>query len=340
MKITLISILASIIFLAGPVVGQTQTDTIFNYKSEIPVTIDGQATEVCWANATWHNIDQVWIPWGTKMKEGDFSGRFKVSWDSLYLYVLVEVVDDSLSDDHTNPLDNFWEDDCLEVFIDENRSKGDHERNNNAFAYHVSLFYDAIDLNSYGSGINYKNNLSVDMDTIGNHTYLWEFAIKNYSATFTPSDPEKSRVYLSANKKMGFTIAYCDNDETTGRENFIGSMVMTQSHYNDMYKNADYFGLMILKDADVTTNISTENVQTKIKIYPIPATSQITIETGLGVNSIKQVSISNLAGQVVKNLSFTEATYSVNIEDLDAGVYILRMHDGKNTTSQIVVKQP
>src|SRR4030042_2943211 len=88
-----------------------------------PITIDGQATEECWVNAGWHAIDQVWIPYNATMKEGDFEGRFKVAWDELYLYILVEVIDDSLSDDHANPLTNWWDDDCLEIFIDENRSK-------------------------------------------------------------------------------------------------------------------------------------------------------------------------------------------------------------------------
>ena len=192
--IRFITTFALFIFFAGMVFSQTQKDTIFNYKAKTPVTVDGQATEECWANAAWHKIDQIWIPYGAKMKAGDFAGRFKVSWDELYLYVLVEVVDDSLSDDYSNPLQNWWDDDCLEIFIDENRSKGDHERNCNAFAYHVSLIYDAIDLNSSGSGINYKNNIRVDMDTIGTDTYLWEFAIKNYDAAFNVNNPENSRL--------------------------------------------------------------------------------------------------------------------------------------------------
>ena len=194
MKTTSIIILLSFSFYFAAC--QTMQDTIFNYFTETPVVIDGQATEDCWANAEWHAIDQMWIPYGASLSADDFEGKFKVSWDTDYLYVLVEVVDDSLSDDHSDPLQNWWDDDCLEIFIDENRSMGDHERNTNAFAYHVSLFFDAIDLNSSGSGVNYKDNLDVDMDTIGTNTYLWELAIKMYSSTFNISNPEASRVYL------------------------------------------------------------------------------------------------------------------------------------------------
>lgn len=327
------------ILFAGSVFSQTQKDTIFNYKAKTPVIIDGQATEECWTNVAWHNIDQVWIPYGAKMKAGDFAGRFKVSWDELYLYVLVEVVDDSLSDDFINPLQNWWDDDCLEIFIDENRSKGNHERNCNAFAYHVSLIYDAIDLNSSGSGVNYKNNIKVDMDTIGTDTYFWEFAIKNYDANFNVSNPEASRVKLTSGKKMGFAIAYCDNDETKTRENFIGSMVMPQSNFNDMYKNADYFGLMILADSQNITNSSTNEYASRIKIYPVPAQTILNIET-LNVNQeTGSVSILSVTGQLIKTETFTERNHVVHIEDLKSGLYLVKVVQGNNSVSKLFSKQ-
>lgn len=341
--IRFITTFALFIFFAGPILSQTQKDTIFNYKAKTPVTVDGQATEECWTNAAWQNIDQVWIPYGAKMKAGDFKGRFKVSWDELYLYVLVEVVDDSLSDDYSNPLASWWDDDCLEVFVDENRSKGDHERNCNAFAYHVSLFYDAIDLNSTGSGINYKKNISVDMDTIGADTYLWEFAIKNYDATFNVTNPESSRVKLVHNKKMGFTIAYCDNDETKARENFIGSMVMAAATANDMYKNADHFGLMLLIDPDFSTsaiiNNLENNLENDIKIYPIPAQNYLTIETSSVNPTEKSVSISTITGQILKNESFIEKSHTIRIEHLEAGTYIVKVIQGNSSVSKIISKQ-
>lgn len=329
-----------LMILAGSVFSQTQNDTIFNYMTKIPVTIDGQATEECWANAEWNAIDQVWIPWNTKMKEGDFSGKFKVAWDEDYLYVLVEVVDDSLSDDHSNPLDSWWEDDCLEVFIDENRSKGDHERNCNAFAYHMSLFYDAVDLNSSGQGVNYKDNVIADMDTIGVNTYLWEFAFKIYDARFSLSNPENYRVKLTHNKNMGLAIAYCDNDETSGRENFIGSMVMTQSHYNDMYKNADYFGLMILVDPDsVSTNVVSKEMPLDINLYPNPVQNYLTISTTSTIQDEIYVTISTITGQIVKTESFAEIKHTINIANLYAGMYMVKVVQGNNSYSKAISKQ-
>jgi hypothetical protein len=253
--------------------------------------------------------------------------------------MLVEVVDDSLSDDHSNPLQNWWDDDCLEVFIDENRSKGDHERNCNAFAYHVSLFYDAVDLNSSGQGVNYKKNVIADMDTIGDNTYLWEFAFKNYDETFNINNPENSRVKLSHNKKMGLTVAYCDNDETTSRENFIGSMVMTPATANDMYKNADHFGLMILQDSDsVSTNVVSTDLKMELKIYPIPAQNHLMIETSSTNQSTVYVTISTVNGQIVKTEKFKASKHSIAINELEAGMYLVNVIQGKNTVSKIISK--
>lgn len=318
---------------------QTQNDTIFNFKSETPVIIDGQATEDCWANAEWHAIDQVWIPWNATMKTGDFNGRFKVSWDENYLYVLVEVVDDSLSDDHSNLLQDWWNDDCLEIFVDENRSKGNHERNCNAFAYHISLFYDAVDLNSSGQGVNYKNNIEVDMDTIGVNTYLWEFAVKNYNATFNLNNPEASRVFLEHNKKMGFAIAYCDNDESTTRENFIGSMKMTSATANEMYRNADYFGLMLLVDPKNTTDVVVNEQNLNVKIFPVPAQNHIIIQTPSKDQNRKTVTICTLSGEVVLNEIFYTNKHTINVNKLSEGLYIMKVFQGNRSVSQKIVIQ-
>ena len=329
----------SVLFITGAVLGQTMMDTLFTYKAETPVVIDGQATEDCWANAEWHAIDQVWIPWGTTMKPGDFAGKFKTAWDENYLYLLVQIVDDSLSDDHSNILDSYWEDDCVEVFIDEDRSGGDQERNNNAFSYHTSLFGNAVDVGNFGQGVDYSQNLEVDMDTIAQDTYLWEFAIKMYDATFNINDPDDSRVYLSNNKLMGFAIAYCDNDETNGRENFIGSMVMTQAHYNDMYKNASYFGPMLLIDQNDVTAVKATPTSEIIDIYPVPANDVLHVRFNSGLKSEKEVSVYSITGELMQTKTFFENSYTMKIGNLQSGIYIVKVENGTQVFEKKIAKQ-
>jgi hypothetical protein len=323
-------ILLFALFAPFTVFCQTQSDTIYTYKAITPVVVDGSDADACWSEAEWKPISQVWIPYAASMAAGDFEGRYKVAWDSSYLYVLVEVTDDVLSDDHSNPLQNWWDDDCVEVFIDENRSKGTHETNNNAFAYHVSIFYDAIDMNSSGAGVNYKQNLKVVMDTVADHVYLWELAIKMYSATFSLSNPEASRVWLSHNKLMGFTIAYCDNDNTTSRENFIGSMYMTSATANDNYKTANYFGSMLLVDQTQGSSSIPKKQRSDryFNVSPNPAGSHIRIEQMSPSSSGIAVDLLSASGQLVKSLSLQSSNNEISTAGLPSGIYFVILRSG------------
>lgn len=318
---------------------QTMNDTIFSLRTDAPVVIDGEATETCWKEGDWHAIDQVWIPWGAALKEGDFEGRFKVAWDENYLYVLVEIVDDSLSDDHPDPLSHWWDDDCLEIFVDENRSMGDHELNCNAFAYHVSLFYDAIDLNSSGQGVNYRDHVEVKMDTIGDHLYLWEIAIRIYGETYTQANPEASRIFLEPGRLMGLAVAYCDNDETTSRENFIGSMQMTQPQHNDMYRNADHFGPLVLARKADLTHLQVEKGDPGIRVFPVPVRDFLRIETPGSHRGVKQVSLRTITGEPVFSESLPGNVHTIETEYLEKGLYLLEISQHGESHSRLIVKQ-
>lgn len=334
-KIILLTIFATITNFA---ISQTQNDTIKNHITYTPVTIDGEANENCWTNAEWHAINQVWMPFGEKMEDGDFEGQFKVTWDEQYLYLLVEIVDDMLSDDHSDPLSSWWDDDCLEIFIDENNSKGDHECSTNAFAYHVSQFYDAIDLSPTCSGINYKDHVDVKMVNTTGNTYLWEMRIKIYGESYNHSNPKASRIDLTDNKLMGITAAYCDNDEGTSRENFIGSMRMTSSTWNEMYKNADYFEPMLLIGSESVGIKNLANNNNAINIYPTPSKNKITIETNWDDNKIATYSIMSISGQILKNGSFMGNSHSLNIDNLNVGIYLLNLSSETNYGTQKIIK--
>jgi len=262
------------------------------------------------------------------MTDGDFSGQYKALWDSNYLYLLVHVIDDSLADYYTDPLSNWWNDDCVEVFIDEDRSKGYHECSYNAFAYHVSIYYDAIDMSTTCAGINLKNNMIVKMDTIGPHTYLWEFAIRIYNSSFNPSNPELSRVKLSKDKKMGFALAYCDYDGNANheRENFIGSIFMPQAHNNDNYKTADYLGEMILIDTSNQSQPSSlvlpnnDNLK-KNDLFFNSSTKQLTVIS----KSDSEIVIYSPNGTQVYRTKINKTEQKINLNNLKPGIYYVQL---------------
>jgi hypothetical protein len=85
-----------------------------------PPHIDAVVDSV-WSNATIQYITKV-ISGSNPSSPSDSSGSWRMLWDSKYLYVLVDVNDDSLRNDSSQS--NSWEDDSAEVYIDGNNSKG------------------------------------------------------------------------------------------------------------------------------------------------------------------------------------------------------------------------
>lgn len=207
-------------------------------------TLDGKANENVWNHADWHRLDQNWIgkPYGYE----DFHGRYKLTWDDNTLYVLVEITDDVLLDQNKDPLKLWWNDDCVEVFIDEDNSGGLHQFSHNAFAYHVALDGNVVDLAPDKEPRLYNEHISSKRVTEDNIS-TWEMAIKIYDSNFIDGK-NNIPVHLTAAKKIGFALAYCDNDGSTERENFIGSVFVPGEDKNQGWINADIFGTLVLKE--------------------------------------------------------------------------------------------
>ena len=212
--------------------------------------IDGKATEQAWQQAKWHKLNHLIL--GEKPSNNDFNGRYKLLWDENYLYLLAEIQDDVLFDQHTDPLFNYWDDDCLEIFIDEDHSGGGHQFDFNAFAYHVALDNQVADIgpNKADGSVNFillndhvRNRWQ---RSAGSNKILWETAIAVYDKNFqlNSDNPEQYRVKLIKDKVLGFMLAYCDNDGSAERESFIGSHFIKpiNGDKNLGYKTADVFG--------------------------------------------------------------------------------------------------
>lgn len=215
------------------------TGNYFASKTESKIEIDGIAKEKDWEKAKWKDIKYRWL--GDEFSQQDFQGRYKILWDEDQLYYLVEIVDNVLSDQHADPFDLWWEDDCLELFIDENRSKGDHQYNHNAFAYHITLDYDAVDMAPDQKPRLYNDHLTAKRTNKGN-LHTWEVAMKVYPDTFKDGAADNQPVKLSEGKKMGFAVSYNDNDSTNVRENFIGSIEIQGEDKNRGWIDAGVFG--------------------------------------------------------------------------------------------------
>jgi hypothetical protein len=221
---------------------QVQADYIAPQADTAPV-IDGIGSEVCWNDAEWANIDKLWL--GSPAAASDFQGKYKIVWQGTKLYYLVEISDDILSDTHTNPLDNYYNDDCVEVFIDEDHSGGEHTYSYNAFAYHIALDYKAIDLGPDQQPHDYSAHVEARRISSGNN-HTWEIAIEIYTEAYNDQQTDNPKADLEKDKVMGYAIAYCDSDGGN-RENFYGSMDIPGDDKNRAWMDAGLFGTLLLR---------------------------------------------------------------------------------------------
>ncbi|WP_232459776.1 DUF6265 family protein [Winogradskyella sp. PC-19] len=235
-----------------------QTEIVkFNYKKKIkkplkqlikvkqarinPI-IDGVANEDIWNTSEWLPINQLWL--GDLYTPQDFQGRYKLAWTSDALYLLAEIKDDILIDNEKDPLKTWWNDDCLEIFIDEDNSGGNHQYNHNAFAYHIALDGNVVDMSPDQKGKLYNSHINSKRITTGN-TSIWEVKISLFDDSYKDNTKNKP-VKLTANKNIGFALAYCDNDKSQNRENFIGSVAVHGDDKNRGWIDANIFGTLLL----------------------------------------------------------------------------------------------
>jgi hypothetical protein len=211
-------------------------------KAKEAPSIDGIASEAIWLTSTSYPINQIWL--GDNYESDDFEGSYKLCWTKDALYVLVEIKDDILYDQHSNPLEFWWDDDCVEVFIDEDNSGGEHQYNHNAFAYHIALDGNVVDMSSEKVGKLYNNHVQSKHLTTGDTT-IWELRISIFADSYI-EDRDNKPVKLGAGKKIGFALAYCDNDKSLNRENFIGSIPVDGEDKNRGWIDANIFGTLEL----------------------------------------------------------------------------------------------
>jgi hypothetical protein len=206
--------------------------------------IDGIAGDEAWTQAVWYPVQHRWL--GPPYTAEDFSGRFKLTWTRDRLYVLFEFTDDVLFDSHGDPLVQYWDDDTLEVFVDEDRSGGNHQYNHNAFAYHFSLDNQAIDIGTDRKARAYNHHVESRWRQ-HESAVLWEVSIAIYPDSYEDGREDNRPVTLHTGKTLGFMLAYCDNDGSGLRENFIGSEDI-QGQKDRGWIDANTFGSLKLID--------------------------------------------------------------------------------------------
>jgi hypothetical protein len=350
-----------------------QTDTLWVKHAFLPPVINGDPSDNCWDSAAWEPINQVWIPWGGSMDSTDFYGRYKVLWSSPQnlVYVLAETTDDIFVDGYTyksSPQNNNYPDyDVLEVFLDENASKGKHVFDGtgqtgtdwgynaeNAYSYHI-LANNPADGDTVReinvcdiAGTDWSDEWITNYNTHfpefalsrqGNH-YCWEFSLKVFGEDYDPANPsEDNRIMLQSGKIMGLSFAYCDNDEAgTTRDNFIGSVWVPEARYNDHWMNAGDFRAARLTGNSIPTGAAIIPETASYVVYN-PSLREVHI---VPVSGSVRINIYNIHGMTVQkpgwHLGSLDSSNDFSFNDLPDGVYLVASElNGQRNVTKIVV---
>ena len=128
---------------------------------------------------------------------------------------------------------------------DRDFSGGDHQYSHNAFAYHIGLDNQAIDIGVDRNPANYSHHIESRWRRVGGKV-LWEVAIDIYSDDYVDGSPGNRPESLFAGKVIGLMLAYCDNDASELRENFIGSESVPSGPKDRGWIDAGLFGQLEL----------------------------------------------------------------------------------------------
>jgi len=314
---------------------------------QVPV-IDGSGSDKCWDSAIWNPMPYVWIPYGTVLSAADFTGRFKTVWNAEknLMYFLFEITDDIFVNGYifSKTKGNYYLYDVVELFIDEDRSGGLHETNNNAFAYHItngnaSVEYDAIDMWNT-ERVNYRNHFPEFKRVKNGTVYTWEFSMMVLNSSYTPTSVlDNYRPALTVGKKMGFSAAYCDDDHSSAnpvRDHFIASKYQTQANSNESYKNASIFGLLQLVAEPTAIPNSVKDLSVfeakKLDVFPNPVSDLASVSFSSNYIGTVDVSVFNAIGQTISKAKFnkTQQLFKQNLDFSNnaSGLYIISITAG------------
>ena len=133
----------------------------------------------------------------------------------------------------------------MEIFLDEDKSGGNHQFNHQAFAYRVSTEGRPIDRNTNDEVVFFDDHINV-MRIQEGRTHYWEMAISIFDDQFDENSSDNTPITLTNEKVIGFSLAYGDNDGNQSRENFMGSRQTHGINNDEGYINADVFGCITL----------------------------------------------------------------------------------------------
>ena len=302
--------------------------------------IDGNGNDACWNDAPWAYMNHIWI--GNALTPTDYNGRFKILWTPQRLYVLMEIVDDSLCLQPNTTVSQCYNYDMTEIFIDEDYS---HETSRydggyNAIAYHISTVT-GVNYAMSNGWVSLTDNLNFQMSRVGTHKFHWENELKVVDKNFVLNGTN-TPVTLTAGKVMGLSLAYNDNDlkSSSARQNMIGSVYINLTDKNVSYYNCSIFGKVTLVSNTTKINQTSSDLSLSNMYY-----SDHKIKVQLANANVTDVNFKlfDLYGKELKNIpvqnSSKNTVNDVDVSNLPNGIYLARVSNSQQQISKKIIIQ-
>ncbi len=139
---------------------------------------------------------------------------------------------------------------------------------------------------------------------------IWEWNQDTETWTAKETIPE-----LTRSSSVGFSI---------GDRGYIGIGYSSTSLINDLWEYCD----------DCTVNIDELDTNKSVSVFPNPASTSITLSVIEGLTLNTQLKIMNAQGQLVQQLSIVNYPLSIDISQLNPGLYYLTLQSNESVATK------
>jgi len=279
------------------------------------MTMDGDDAE---ADYTDLMNTTVFNPTGSTGADADFQSDIKLSWDADYLY-LYAVQNDDVEEDYTWTLSSPWMFDNVEVFLQLDTNTVTTSYDTHTIQLRICRGLDSVETAGRAARTDYI--YFVDNTATG---WVTETAIPWTAVLATADDPSLILDYVDM--EIGFDFSGADSDDTDGDLTVGNRDCQTgwdadepdtpeDRTEDNAWNNTSVFGRIVLQPVALLTPSLDQ-----INLYPNPTTGVLNLD----VNGM--VDVYNVAGTLVKSVE--SVNYSINVSDLNEGIYFIRTENG------------
>ena len=312
------------IFVVTMLSAQVTSDLVIYKGTDIEP--NGKADDAIWSQIAPVKITNVF-----NYESPTVEAYFKMFYTDEYIYVLVDVTDDShypawLADD----VKNEWNYDKLEVYLDINDvlkdGKGPAYIDGVMAAGHYQM---APYLEEGGYGVvqypdkvlhgTLRGLVAVCYDMKADDSgYVMEYRFPMYGFVNDKGEELDVDKFMELPQGMGFDVLIVDNDnDGFGRKRAVWKNIGP----DEPYSNMDNCGVVTFSPENATNiNYSTDS---GLKVYPNPAKESLTIE-----GDFNKVVFTTVSGQQVKMIDSNINT--MDISDLLSGIYLLEIYQNND----------